>query len=491
MSTFGGLHIGTSAIHAAQRGLDVTGQNIANSATPGYSRQRVDLEAIGGPGVPAFWSKYDGTGEGVKITGVSRLTDSFLVARANNANANLGNIQEQQKTMAAMERIVGEPSDTGLQKKLAQMWNAFGGAGNSPTVADQAPRAQALERTKDAAGQLNLMASSLETQWQDTGSEVVANVNDVNTMAKDVARLNDAIRNNNIAKVPSNELLDQRDLLISKIADLTGATVRPAEQDQNSPFNSQSVDVFIGGTKLVDGVKANLLTVNDPNAGTYPDSGDPQPVTVQWDTTASSDPHVGNANSGDSGIASGRISGQLKGMNETIPNYMAKFDDIAAKLAETVNSQQAQGFTVEGEAGADLLVAADGGAVTARNIRVPQDAVANSIAVSTGDINGTPAALDGNNARAMSRHIADVGGTDATYKAMVVELGVQAQSVNRNVDVQANVVMKAEDARDSVSGVSLNEEMTNLVQFQHSFSAAAKYVGVIDQTLDTLINMVR
>lgn len=74
---------------------------------------------------------------------------------------------------------------------------------------------------------------------------------------------------------------------------------------------------------------------------------------------------------------------------------------------------------------------------------------------------------------------------------MVVRLGVATQSVNRNVTVQENVVRKAEDARDNVSGISLNEEVTNLIRYQHSFAAAAKFVGVIDQTLETLINMTR
>lgn len=483
MSSFGSsLNIGTSAIHAAQRGLDVTGQNISNAATPGYTRQRVDLESIGGPGVPAFWSRYDGVGEGVKITGVTRMNDEFLEARARNSNAALGDLQEQAKTMAAIERAVGEPSDTGLQKKLATFWNSWATAGNSPTVANQAPRAAALENGVNAAAQLNLMGSSLATQYADTVSELQANVTDINKMAEDVAKLNVAIRNNNIAKVPSNELLDQRDVLVAKISQLTGATVRPAQMDQDAPFNSQAVDVMIGDKMLVNGTQAAALMVNDPNDGTYPEDGsDPGEITVEWDPSVGPDGY-----SGDAGLASGRVSGQLKNLNETIPNYMRQFDNIAKTLADTVNDQQASGFTVEGDGGQDLFIANGGGTITARNIRMDPAAKANDLA-----INSTATTMDGLNAQAMARHISDKGGADATYNAMVVQLGVQTQSVNRNVDVQQNVVNKAEDARDNVAGVSLNEEMTNLIKFQHSFSAAAKFIGVIDQTLDTLINMTR
>lgn len=494
VAAFSGLHIGTSAIHAAQRGLNVTGQNIANSATEGYTRQRVNLEAVGGPGVPAFWSKYDGTGEGVRVTDVTRMTDSFLVARANNSNAALGNLSEQQKTMAAIERTVSEPSDTGLQKKLAEMWNAMGAAGNSPSVGNEAPRSAALERTKEAAAQLNHMSNSMSTQWHDTTVELQANVTDINKMAEDIAKLNDAIRNNDIARVPSNELLDQRDVMIAKLADLTGATVRPAQMDQGSDFNSHAVDVMLDGKALVYGTQAASLKVSDPNGGIYPaDGSTPKAVTVSWTSGAAHDPTPPTIG-GEAAVTTGRVKGQLTSLNEIVPSYMKQFDQVAQQLAASVNTQQAAGYTVNGEKGVDLLVASGGGTVTAGNIRVAPDAVANSIAVSAGnpkDTDPAKASLDGNNALAMSRHINDKAGADASYNSMVVQLGVQTQSVNRNVQVQENVVRQAEDARDNVSGVSLNEEMTNMIQFQHSFSAAAKFIATIDQTLDTLINMKR
>lgn len=495
VAAFSGLHIGTSAIHAAQRGLNVTGQNIANSATEGYTRQRVNLEAIGGPGVPAFWSRYDGSGEGVKVTSVTRMTDQFLVARANNANAALGRLDEQAKTMAALERTINEPSDTGLQKKLSEMWNAIGAAGNSPSVANEAPRAAALERAKEVASQLNHMSNSMTTQWADTTSELQAHVDDINSMASDIAKLNAAIRNNDIARVPSNELLDQRDLLISKLSELTGATVRPSEMDLGAGFPSQSVDVLIGGQAIVYGTQAGSVALTPPPAnGThYTHMNDSaSDLGLSWVSGPSNDPNAATAgNSVDA--PAGRVVGQLTSLNETIPNYLKQFDQVAKKLADTINAAQGNDvYTVTGEKGADLFVAEGGGPITAASIRVRADAVPNSLAVSKGNPRDPDnPALDGDNALAMARHIGDKNGADATYKAMVVELGVEAQSVNRNVLVQQNVVSTAMDARDNVSGVSLNEEMTNMIQFQHSFSAAAKFIATIDQTLDTLINMKR
>ena len=486
MSSFGSsLNIGTSAIHAAQRGLDVTGQNIANAATPGYTRQRVDLESIGGPGQPAFWSRYDGVGEGVKITGVTRMNDEFLEARARNANAALGSAEEQAKTFAAVERTVGEPSDTGLQKKLDNFWNSWGKVSTDPKA--EAPRNLAFENAGAVANQLNLMSNSLTTQYADTFSEAEANVTRVNELAQNVAKLNEAIRSNNIAKVPANELLDQRDTMIAELGRLTGATVKPAELDQGADFNSQAVDVYIGDTKLVDGVNAKSIEVAGPPTNL---SGDADQVSIVWSDTGQ-DAITQDTNIISGVSSTGSLSGMLKGLNETIPNYLKQFDEVAAKLAEVVNGALGDGFTETGGPGSPLFEANGGGDVTAANIRVTADMKPKDLAISTGDPNGTPPAFDGNNAMKLAALSRETDGPSSIYRSMAVQLGVQANSVNNAVTTQGNVVRQAEDARDNVSGVSLNEEMTNLIKFQHSFSAAAKFIGVIDQTLDTLIHMTR
>lgn len=145
MSAFGELSIGTSVIHAVQRGLDVTGQKIANAATPGYTRQRVDLESVGGPGVSAFWSRYDGTGQ-----------------------------DERKKTMTAVERIVAEPSETGLQPKLPGFSNSFSQVGDDPKGIE--PKNPACENASIVADQRNHMNNAVTTHWRDTRAKGDANV---------------------------------------------------------------------------------------------------------------------------------------------------------------------------------------------------------------------------------------------------------------------------------------------------------------------------
>lgn len=493
MSSFSSLNVGSLAIHAAQRGLDVTGQNISNSATPGYSRQRVDQVAIGGPTVPAIWSRYDGVGGGVRVTGVSRVRDEFLEARARLAHGNLAETEKLEQTYAGIERTFDEPSSTGLQSRLAEFWNAAAKMSIDPKA--EAPRNLTFERAVAVANHLNGMANQLTTQWADTVTEAQANVNDVNVMAKDVANLNRAIRNNTISGLPSNELADQRDLLVEKIATLTGATTERIADGQ--------VNVKIGNAYLVNGVENSAIklvaTGSDPRTST---------LSVQW--AQATDPESATAtaeyfNAGTAAIATdsasggsvGEISGQLKTVNEIVPSYLKNLDSVATQFMNTVNAQQTSftdpttgvtstPYTVHGTPGANLFAGTNASDISVIAGKGPKD-----LAISKGDPSGTPPVLDGDNALAMSRHLGDASGADASYRALVVELGVEAQSVTRTGQAQTVVAKDADDARENVSGVSLNEEMTNLVKYQHSFSAAAKFITTVDTTIEALLNMVR
>src|SRR3954451_3950853 len=117
-STFGGLNTALSALYAQRRGLDVTGQNIANANTEGYSRQRVDMRSIGGQEVPALYSVWNGAGAGVDIASVSRTRDAFLEARGRAEHGQAAYLTSQAQTFSNIESIFQEPSDTAMQSQL-------------------------------------------------------------------------------------------------------------------------------------------------------------------------------------------------------------------------------------------------------------------------------------------------------------------------------------------------------------------------------------
>ncbi len=461
MSGFSSLNVGSQALFAAQRALDVTGQNVSNVNTEGYSRQRVQQTSRGGSVTPALWSRSDASAGGVDITGTLRIRDSFLEARAHQEHATYAGLNALSGTYTDLESTFGEPSATGLQAQMTSFWNSWQDVANNP--GDAGPSGLVLEQAKTVAGTLNGFATQLSQQWAATRDALQSTVTDVNSLTAEVARLNGAIRSATLNGGAPNELSDQRDVLVMRIAEVTGAVATPGDNGV--------VDLIMGGRALVSGGRSDQLQVGGPTS--YPAAL--ATVSITW---AAGQPAT---------VANGILEGQLTALNATIPGAMADLDVVAANLAETVNRQQGLGYDRSGNPGEDIFTPGTATVpVTAANLTVVMTDPAGVAASS--DISPV---FNGSNAIAMSAHASDATGPDAQYRDMMVRLGVQAQSNQRRTEAQYAVTGRVDDARESVSGVSIDEEMTNMVMFQHAYSAAAQYITTINATLDTLINMTR
>lgn len=456
MSGFSSLNVGSQALFAAQRALDVTGQNVSNVNTEGYSRQRVQQTSRGASPIPALWSISDSSAGGVDVTGTLRIRDGFLEARAHQERATYSGLEALSGTYTDLESTFGEPSKIGLQAQMTSFWNSWQDVANNP--ADAGPAGMVIEHAKTVAGMFNGFATQLSQQWAATGDEVQSTVADVNSLAAEVARLNGTIRSATLSGGAPNELSDQRDVLILRIAEVTGAVATPGDNGV--------IDLTLAGRTLVSGNRSEQLEAQGPTS--YPAA--PGTVSIAW--AATGQPAT---------VSNGILSGQLTALNATIPGAMAELDAVAAKLADKVNTQQALGFTRAGAAGTAMF-----SGVTAATLAVVPTLLPSGIAASEGTTG-----FNGNNAIEMSSHAGDTDGPDTLYRNMMVRLGVQAQSNQRRTEAQYAVARRVDDARESVSGVSIDEEMTNLVAFQHAYSAAAKYITAIDATMDTLINMTR
>jgi flagellar hook-associated protein 1 len=463
VSTFSSLNAATTALWSQRRALDVTGQNIANVNTEGYSRQRVDLQAIGGSVVPAFYSTSPGIGAGVSADDVTRIRDAFLEGRGHTEHANSARLLVEADTLEQVETAFREPGSTGVQSLLSEMWDGWEDVANQPDT--DAARAQVIQRMETLVGGLQFSSASLEAQWDQTRDNLEVLVKDVNAAAETVAELNKAIRVAKQAGLPANDLSDKRDVLVMKLADQVGATVRPGQYG--------TLDVVVGGMSLVSGSNANKLAVAGPV--------DPDLIT------ATNKPRIVTASGNYNVAAGGTAGGQLSTLNTIIPGYRAQLDGIAKGLADAVNAAHKTGFDRAGLPGGDVFGSSTAGPITADSIKVLITDPALIAASSVGPTGGV-AALDNGNADKIAQLRQDVTGTDAAYRKMIVELGVQAAVAIRNQDIQAVISTQVDAARESVAGVNIDEEMTNMLSFQHAYSAAGRMVTAIDQTLDTLIN---
>jgi flagellar hook-associated protein 1 FlgK len=416
--------------------MQVTGQNIANVNTDGYSRQRVELTATPGPGM------------GVTTGDTTRLRDQFLELRGYQEHAVDAGLQQSQSVLSRIELAFDEPSDSGLSKLISQFLANFDDVANNPD--DQAARSQLVQQGQALTAGFAQLDTALATQRSSSVEELGSLVNEVNSSAARVAELNASISSAINNGFSPNELMDQRDQLIAQMAEQVGATVRPAEGGM--------VDVFVGGTALVRGSGTTALAMD---VGTDP----AQTVRVTW------------ADDSYPAGLSGSAGALLSAVNDAIPRYRDGLAAVAQQLSDDVNALHRGGYALDGSTGRDFFVTAPDGSLQVN----PAIAADPTLVAASGSAGAT---RDGS----VAQQIAGLTGVGDRYHRLVVDLGVEAEAVNRRVDVQAAIVQHVDAARDSTAGVNLDEEMTSMLQFQHAYDAAARFLTAVDQTLDTLIN---
>jgi flagellar hook-associated protein 1 FlgK len=449
VSSFSGLNIGLSSLYAQRAGLELTGHNVANANTEGYSRQRVGLAADGGPLTPALHSTWEGAGNGVTIEGFDRMRDVFLEARALQERGESSRLGTGQLVLSRVESVFAEPGDSALRSQLDDFWAGWDDVANKPT--EDAPRNQLLQRAHTLAAGLNSALDSLDSQRVSFREQVGVTVADVNTAASSVAEYNRAIMAAVQGGGSPNDLKDQRDVLVQRLGEMVGASVRQGPHG--------TVDVFVGTTKLVDGRTAAPLAV----------SAATNPTTVQW------------AGSGATAAVGGAAKGLLDGIDVVLPRYTAGLQDVMAKLADAVNTQHAAGSTRAGAAGTPVY-GVSGGRIS---VLISDPA---AIAASAQPGPTTTPDAGGGNADKLAALAGRPGGADVTYRGLVVQLGVEAQTANRRTDIQRGILAQVDSAREAQSGVNMDEEMTNMLAYQRAYEGAARFMTAVDQMLDTLIN---
>jgi flagellar hook-associated protein 1 FlgK len=488
VSLFSGLNTANTALWANQRAMAVVGQNVANANTDGYSRQRVNFQSIGGSVTPAIWSVSDQAGQGVDADDVQRIRDALLEAQAQTAHSATASLTVQSATYSQVEQGFGEPGDTGIQALMSNMWAGWGDVANNPTDSNLGARTQLLQRTATLVDGIHSASAALTEQWSQSHDSLSALVSDVNGSLTQIATLNQAIIGATQSGMNANDLADKRDALVLKLSDQIGATSRPMPDG--------SLTVSVGGSTLVAGTHALQLALGgttDPSTLT----------TTPAPTSPGQPPQLVTVPGGTPLAVGGTADGQLATMTSILPGYLSQLNGIAQQLADQVNTAHEAGYDLNGDKGGPMFdtgVAGQTTGVTAANIHlaITDPAKLAAAAVDPASAGGTLQAdgtwsvvsTDNSNADAMYQHRLDVTGTDSTYRQMIVALGVQSATASGNLATQSAVSTQVDASRESVSGVNIDDEMTNMIQFQHGYAAAGKLVSVINDMLDTVINMV-
>ena len=450
------LSIARGALLTQQKAIDVTGHNIANANTPGYSRQRLVLH----PAEPLH-TPIGQVGRGVTAAGLQRFRDQFLDASFRRENGDLGRFTSQNDILSEVERAFGEPSDSGLGAGLDQLFAAFSDLASdpaSPTARTLARQAGAsLARTfQDAAQRITEAATLVQ-------GKLAGAVSDINAITRLIAQLNTQVQGDAAGAREAPDVKDQRDALVDQLSSLAGVRV--------IPHADGTIGVLVGDALIVDGGQAATLEVRDQGNGVYavgiPYS--PRSLTFQ----------------------SGEVSALTELSATTLPSMRTQLDALARGVVTEVNTLHAAGRTLTGGTGVNFF---DPAGLTASAMQLSLD-----VQLSTDNIAAGASGAPGDNSVALAiaalrtSGVASFGGRTLgeAYQRFVTELGAQVRDAGRQQIAQDVVVSQAEALRKSVSGVSIDEEMTSIIAQQNAYAAAARLVNVADEMMRDVLAMVR
>ena len=456
------LDLGRNALLTHQRAIHVTGHNIANANTPGYTRQRVNLAANA-----PMDSNPGQMGNGVVATEVQRIYDRYVGKQINAEQRELGRWEAQRDAMERVGLSFDETVGFSLNLAMTEFWNAWQDLSNNP--GGHTERVALISRSDELATAFNQLSRDLQQQQRDLDSSIQVAVGEINALADELAQLNQKISAAEIGGQNANDLRDRRDLAVNQISEMI-------DVDAYENGQGQMVVSVAEGRPLVDGNHVWRLATQVNAAGH---------LDIVWTDSAGSSADI------TAGIQGGKLKGWLEVRDTAIPDYLSRLDSLAGGIITEVNTLHTGGFDLNAAAGEVFFTGATAADI-GLNLNIQNDP--NLIAAAT-KATGLPG--DNTNAIAIAglQFAAVMGGGTATYddfyRSLVTDVGNQSQTAIGYAEHQGFMLTSLENYRESISGVSLDEEMLNLIKFQHAYDAAAKLVSTVDEMIETVMNLTR
>ncbi|MGY0693528.1 flagellar hook-associated protein FlgK [Virgibacillus sp. FSP13] len=504
MSTFHGLEMAKQALFAQQSALYTTGHNISNANTEGYSRQRVNFETLTPyPSASRNRPQIAGQlGTGVEAGTVQRIRNQYLDYQFRSENSKAGYWDTKADALSRMEELMNEPSDSGLSKTMDQFWQSLQDLSVNPE--NSGARSVVAQRGLAVAETFNYLSDSLNSIRSDLKNQIDVTVKDANSLIKQVDGLNKQIKNIEINGYLPNDLYDERDRLIDELSGIVNIKVSYEKSSDSSldiADGLATIEVVDNeGKSFDDPIK---LVNGDPNEGlTFNElSVDYSNNAVDSVTVDGKDLSILNSNGSLKGFIEsyGYVSKDENGDSITkgeYPNMLSELNDMARKFANKFNEVHSDGYDLEGIEGEDFFKIKSG-EDAAEGITV-EDAILKDpdlIAAASAQDGEDPASGNGDNASALAdvfdTPIEDLGdntSVNSFYESLIGDLGVRAQEANRMTNNTGILRSQVENQRMSVTSVSLDEEMSNMIKFQHAYSAAARSMTAVDEMIDRIIN---
>jgi flagellar hook-associated protein 1 FlgK len=434
LSTFLGVETALRGLLAQQRALNTTAHNIANANTVGYTRQTTTMQASAG----SAESPAGLIGSGVDVVEYARARDQFVDIQLRAQTMLKGYHDATSDGLQQVELALNEPSDNGLSKLLEKFWSSWQKVGTSPEL--PATRQALLQSGATLAGGLASLRSQLDTLSSQVASNLTITAQEVDSTVSDIAAIDAQIRTAVAnGQGASNDLLDRRDVLLDRLGGL----------------------VNLKTTEQVDGTVTLEIGA----------------VTVLSGATPTS---IGSAAALGANLTSGKLAG-LRDLATTVTGYTTRVDALAVSLRDSVNTAQAAGYTLAGAATTEPFFTGTDAATLAVNPNL----LADPSLLGASSAPNSPG--NGENALAIAA-LRGGAAIDGAYVSLVTDIGSDSSAAQRNA-ANAGVLADAlVGRRESLSGVSLDEEMTNMLKYQRGYQAAARALSAMDELIEVLVN---
>lgn len=512
MSTFHGLEMARQALFAQRSALYTTGHNISNVNTDGYSRQRINFQTASPypPVATRTQSQYPGQmGTGVDMDSVQRIRNKFLDFQYRTEHSKVGYWNEKSEALARMEELLNEPTDSGLNKTMDEFWQSLQDLAVNPDNAGA--RSVVVNRALAVTETFNHFTKSLHSIRTDLNDQISVMANNdgdnkstINSLLKQIDDINEQIQKVEPNGYLPNDLYDKRDLLLDELSQIVNIQVEYHE----SSNSSLKIADGIASIKLVDesgkpiksgGEDVYFIEVDEDNNRQINE------FNVQFDGDENGLQEVTAITVGGKQLALPlEVNGALQGLIEAYgysdgtnvfgdyPTMLDELNKIAEQFVTAFNAQHQAGQDLNGDIGKVFFTFDNDGFGAAGQITVNEELLNDPTLIATGAIG--EGSRNGDNALALAKVFDKklAGLDDASvkdyYGSVIGKLGVQAREANRRSENTGVLLGQVERERLSTSAVSLDEEMSNMIKFQHAYNAAARSMTTADELLDRIIN---
>jgi flagellar hook-associated protein 1 len=445
--------IAKSSLMAYQGALDVTSHNVANASNENYSRQRVELSTNPPQNLAGLvW------GTGVKIDQISRARNQLTDTQIRNNNSQYSDSSQRSEVLSQVESLFPEPSDSGVSTAITTFfnsWNELSVTPNSPTL-----RANVVQAAQQLKNQVQTVYQGLDNIKSNLLDDAKTKVQSLNTLLKQVQTLNTQISAASISGAENNDLLDQRDHVLDQLSQLTSISV--------SYDSSNSAIVSVGGIFGADQNVSTEFKVSSTKSGLA--------------LTTSDGSNVAN-------IKGGQIYADIDTYSNTISNYQNNFNNLMSTLTDSVNSAHSTGYTNTSspETGINFFDSYKDG-ILKINDQILSDN--NYIAISADGTSGN-GDIAVKIADLSNQKLINNSTLSDSYSNLVSGMGNDKSAADTNATSSQLILQQLQDQKNSYSGVSIDEEMTNVITYQRSYDASAKLITVADAMLQTVLNLVQ